>query len=62
MNRVWNDGSEWLQPEMKEVMQTKLSETNKEYSALKKRVINMSNGKKKTTLKEIKRKIRKIIK
>ena len=47
---------------MKEVMQTKLSETNKEYSALKKRVINRSNGKKKTTLKDIKRKIRKVIK
>lgn len=61
-NRVCNDGTEWLQPEMKEVMQTKLSETNKEYSALKKRVINRSNGKKKTTLKDIKRKIRKVIK
>lgn len=61
-NRVCNDGTEWLQPEMKEVMQTKLSETNKEYSALKKRVINRANGKKGTTLKEIKRKFRKAIK
>ena len=50
MNRVWNDGSEWLQPEMKEVMQTRLSETNKQYSAIKKHSINKA-GKKDTFLK-----------
>ena len=31
-NRVCTDGSEWLAPGMKEVMQSKLSESNEEYS------------------------------
>lgn len=31
-NRICNDGSEWLQPEMKAFMQTKLYETNEQYS------------------------------
>ncbi len=35
-NRVCTDGSEWLKPEMKHFMSTKLWQSNKEYSALKK--------------------------
>lgn len=39
-NRVCSDGSEWLQPEMKSFMSTKLFESNEEYSKKKKRQIN----------------------
>lgn len=35
-NRVCNDGTEWLQPEMKAFMSSKLMESNKEYSIWKK--------------------------
>ena len=35
-NRICEDGSEWLQPEMKAFMNTKLYECNEEYSTLKK--------------------------
>ena len=35
-NRVCTDGSEWLQPKMKEFFSTKLKESNKEYSLLQK--------------------------
>ena len=61
-NRICLDGSEWLQPEMKEVMQTRLSETNKQYSAIKKHSINKASKKDRLTIKKVKRKIRKIIK
>lgn len=35
-NRICGDGSEWLQPEMKEIMSSKLYESNQEYSKLRK--------------------------
>lgn len=35
-NRVCADGTEWLQPEMKSFMQTKLYQSNKQYGILKK--------------------------
>lgn len=38
-NRVCSDGSEWIQPEMKKAFTSKLYETNKEYSKLKKFLI-----------------------
>lgn len=44
-NRVCSDGSEWLQPEMKAFMSTKLFESNEEYSNKKKKRINrIANG------------------
>lgn len=39
-NRICNDGSEWLKPEMKHFMNTKLWQSNKEYSPLKKMATN----------------------
>lgn len=39
-NRICLDGTEWLQPEMKSFMSTKLYDTNTEYSAVKKMVAN----------------------
>lgn len=39
-NRKCLDGTEWLQPEMKSIMQSRLEESNKEYSAYKKWKIN----------------------
>lgn len=39
-NRVCNDGSEWLSPDMKEFMNGKLYELNVEYTDGQKRVIN----------------------
>lgn len=39
-NRVCDDGSEWLQPEMKYIMQSRLQESNKQYGTLKKFKIN----------------------
>lgn len=39
-NRVCSDGSEWLQPEMKSFMSTKLFESNEEYSKKEKKQIN----------------------
>lgn len=39
-NRICNDGSEWLKPEMKSFMSTKLYESNKEYTEQEKEVIN----------------------
>ena len=39
-NRICDDGTEWLQPEMKAFMDTRLYESNKEYSEIKKRIIN----------------------
>lgn len=35
-NRICTDGSEWLQPRMKNFMKSKLSETNKKYNIIKK--------------------------
>lgn len=35
-NRICEDGSEWLQPEMKSFMATKMYESNRQYSMLKK--------------------------
>lgn len=39
-NRVCTDGSEWLKPEMKHFMGTKLWQSNKEYSQIKKTIAN----------------------
>ncbi|MBQ5824973.1 MAG: radical SAM protein [Clostridia bacterium] len=39
-NRVCADGSEWLQPEMKAFLNSKLCESNEEYSEKEKRKIN----------------------
>ena len=41
-NRKCNDGSEWLEPDMKHFMSTKLYQNNKEYSPLKKFITNTS--------------------
>ena len=60
-NRICIDGSEWLQPEMKEIMSSRLQETNKEYVSIKKFLINKRFVGKKT-LKEYKRKIKRVIK
>lgn len=42
-NRKCADGSEWLQPQMKAFMSTRLYDTNKEYSAIKKCFVDMRN-------------------
>ena len=39
-NRICNDGSEWLQPDMKNFMSHKLYESNKEYSSIKKKTVS----------------------
>lgn len=39
-NRVCSDGSEWLKPEMKAFMSTRLKESNEEYTVLQKKKIN----------------------
>lgn len=39
-NRVCNNGTEWLKPQMKEFLSQKLYENNEEYSALKKILVN----------------------
>ncbi len=39
-NRFCNDGTEWLKPEMKSFMSTRLKESNAEYSNSKKRIVN----------------------
>ena len=39
-NRVCNNGTEWIQPQMKEFLSQKLYENNEEYSPLKKLLIN----------------------
>ena len=41
-NRKCVDGTEWLQSDMKEMFQSRLYETNKEYSKLKKKKIEMT--------------------
>jgi hypothetical protein len=40
-NRIKNDGSEWLYPEMKSFMETKLYESNQEYSKWQKLKVNL---------------------
>ncbi len=42
-NRICADGTEWLQPEMKAFMNSKLYETNKEYSKIKKALVDFEN-------------------
>ena len=65
-NRICSDGSEWLQSEMKEVMQSKLYETNKEYSPIKKYIVNKNNNKSNLTqkqkIKRLKRKAKATVK
>ncbi|MBR2529386.1 MAG: radical SAM protein [Blautia sp.] len=41
-NRICADGSEWLQPEVKAFMSSKLYETNKQYGLWKKKVIALN--------------------
>ena len=41
-NRKCQDGTEWLKPEMKDFMSTKLFESNKEYSSFKKWYVNQT--------------------
>lgn len=60
-NRTQSDGVEWLQPEMKVFMQSKLVESNKEYSKKEKQKINKKNLKY-IRNKKIKEKLRNIIK
>lgn len=43
-NRVCTDGSEWLQPKMKAFMQTRLYDTNEEYSSIKKIYVDIKNN------------------
>lgn len=42
-NRLCHDGSEWLQPDMKAFMSTKLYESNKEFNWWQKWITNMKN-------------------
>ncbi|MBQ9314471.1 MAG: radical SAM protein [Clostridia bacterium] len=42
-NRVQNDGKEWITKDMKEIMQTKLGESNKQYNKRKQKIINQKN-------------------
>lgn len=44
-NRICEDGTEWLGKEVKEFYSSKLYESNTEYSALKKFVVNIKNKK-----------------
>ena len=45
-NRVCADGSEWLQPQMKAFMNTKLYQSNEEYGLIKKLYVDIRNGSK----------------
>jgi len=60
-NRICPDGSEWLKPDMKAFMSSKLFESNQEYSDEKKRQIN-KNAQKKLLVKKAKNIIKKVIK
>lgn len=42
-NRICLDGTEWLQPEMKKFMESKLKESNPEYNEKQKRKLNSKN-------------------
>lgn len=59
-NRVQLNGKEWLQPEMKAFMQSKLVDSNKEYSDKEKELINKKN-KKMLMSSKIKNKVKSII-
>ena len=59
-NRVQSNGIEWLQPEMKDFMQSKLVESNKEYNEEEKKKINKIN-KRKIYIERLKRKLKGII-
>ena len=59
-NRVQSNGIEWLQPEMKAFMQSKLVESNKEYNEEEKKKINKIN-KRKIYIERLKRKLKGII-
>ena len=43
-NRINSKGEEWLSKEMKEIMQCKLKDSNKQYSSREKRNINLKNS------------------
>lgn len=43
-NRICNNGTEWIQPQMKEFLSQKLYENNEEYSPWKKLLINAEMG------------------
>lgn len=60
-NRVCVDGTEWLNEDAKEIMNSKLNELNQEYSAYKKIMINSYNKYMITKLKII-NKIKKVLK
>lgn len=60
-NRTQSDGAQWLQPEMKAFMQSKLIESNKEYSEKEKQKINRKNLKY-VRNEKIKQKIKDIVK
>lgn len=60
-NRTQSDGTQWLQPEMKAFMQSKLIESNKEYSEKEKQKINRKNLKY-VRNEKIKQKIKDIVK
>lgn len=55
-NRVGKDGSEWLQPQMKAFMSSKLYESNEEYGLLKKTWVDFLNIRT-SYIKKIKRKL-----
>ena len=40
-NRICSDGTQWLQPEMKYIMSSKLYESNKEYTPIQKRIFKI---------------------
>ena len=42
-NRATKDGNEWLQPEMKAMMSSRLGESNREYSDVQKKMANLKN-------------------
>ena len=67
-NRICIDGTEWLQPEMKYIMESRLEESNKQYTPLRKYLINhdiyslrgfLSSFKFYQKLHDIKRKVKK---
>lgn len=60
-NRICIDGSEWLKPEMKYFMSTKLSESNEEYSQDQKDAINRM-ARKIVMLRKVKRVVSKVVK
>jgi len=60
-NKVCNDGSEWLWPEMKQFMHQKLYDNNRKYSKLEKLMCNVLN-KLLINLNRIKAKAKKILK